>query len=262
MLKFPWLHRFWPWPLGAGLLLAVLWLQEQQLQTIQAKEVQPLAIFQLQDQHDQAQLLLRQRLPTFGHDNMVANWTFLSFLQYFGNTEARRQLGYRLSPEFFEVIINNDPYFVLPYLFLSTSTSLFAGDPNRSVDLMTRGVSNMTPSTPEGGYLVWRYLGIDQLLFLGDGEAARASFETAADWAEQSSLPDAEFIAQASRQTAQFLAQNPSSKAAQISAWVQVASYAIDDETRRLAIERIESLGGEVLANELGQVTVRYRTDE
>lgn len=262
MFKSPWLHRFWPWPLGAGLLLVVLWLQGQRLQAIQSKETQALTILQLQDQRDQAQLLLRQRLPTFGYNNMVASWTFLNFLQYFGNTEARQQLGYRLSPDFFEIIVENDPYFVHPYLFLSTSTSFFAGDPDRSVDLMTQGVSNMTPRTPEGGYFVWRYLGIDQLLFLGDGEGARASFETAANWAEQSSLPEAESVAQASRQTAQFLVNNPTSKAAQISAWVQVFSYAIDDQTRRLAIERIEALGGEVLANESGQITVRYRPDE
>ena len=256
------LRRLWSLPLGAGLLLAVVWLQGQRLQTIQSTEPQPLAILQLQDQRDQAQLLLRHRMPTFGYNNMVANWTFLNFLQYFGNADVRQQIGYRLSPDFFQIIVDNDPYFVLPYLFLSTSTSLFAGDPDRAVDLMAQGVSTMTPNTPEGGYLVWRYMGIDKLLFLGDGEGAQKAFETAADWAEQSSLPDAEAVAQASRQTAQFLAENPTSKAAQINAWIQMASYAVDDETRRLAIERIESLGGEILADERGGITVRYRTDE
>lgn len=254
--------RFWPWPLGVGLLLAVVWLQGQRLQTMQSTAAQPLAILQLQDQRDQAQLLLRRRMPTFGYDNIIANWTFLNFLQYFGNMEVRDQLGYRLSPDFFQIIVDNDPYFITPYPYLSTSTSLFVGDPDRAVDLMAQGVSTMTPNTPEGGYLVWRYMGIDQLLFLGDGEGARESFEIAADWAEQSSLPDAESVAQVSRQTAQFLAENPTSKAAQISAWTQIASYAVDDETRRLAIERIESLGGEILADERGRITVRYRTDE
>ena len=262
MVSFGRLRYLWSLPLGTGLLLIVVWLQGQRLKTIQAKEVQPLAILQLQDQRDQAQLLLRQRLPTFGYNNMIANWTFLNFLQYFGTADVRQQLGYRLSPEFFQIIVDNDPYFVLPYLFLSTSTSLFAGDPDRAVDLMTQGVSTMTPNTPEGGYFVWRYMGIDKLLFLGDGEGARESFEMAADWAEQSSLPDAESVAQASRQTAQFLAENPTSKAAQITAWTQIASYAVDDETRRLAIERIESLGGEILADERGRITVRYRADE
>ena len=256
------LRRLWSLPLGAGLLLAVVWLQGQRLQTLQVTNVQPLAMLQLQDQRDQAQLLLRQRLPTFGYDNMIANWTFLNFLQYFGDFNVRDQVGYRASPEFFQIIVDNDPYFITPYLYLSASTTLFAGDPDRAVDLMAQGVSTMTPNTPEGGYLVWRYMGIDQLLFLGDGEGARESFETAADWAEQSSRPDAESVAQVSRQTAQFLAENPTSKAAQISGWTQIASYAVDDETRRLAIERIESLGGEVLVNERGRITVRYRTDE
>lgn len=259
MFKSLWLRRFWPWSLGAGLLLAVVWLQGQRLQTMQSTEAQPLPILQLQDQRDQAQLLLRRRMPTFGYDNMIANWTFLNFLQYFGNMEVRGQLGYRLSPEFFEVIVDRDPRFFMPYLYMSSSISIYSGMPERTVEIMDRGLAVMTPQIPENSYFVWRNKAIDQLLFLGDSEGARQSFEIAADWADQSNDPD---VAQLSRQTAAFLAQNPSSREAQISGWIQVATNAVDDITFDLAIERLESLGAEILWAERGSVSVRYRTDD
>jgi hypothetical protein len=244
------------------MLVGVLKIQHQRLQQLGAAGQETPAQLTLAEQQEQLRLSVLQKAPSFGFDNLVANWTFLGFLQYFGNVPARSQLGYRLSPEYFEVIVKKDPYFITPYLFLSTSTSLYAALPERSVGLMAQGLASMTPAVPAGGYLVWRYKGIDQLLFLGDGAAARESFETSASWADQSSDPQAAAIAQASRQTAEFLAQNPASKAAQISAWVQVINLAVDQQTQDLAVQRIQALGGQILVLEDGQVTVQYRVDQ
>lgn len=250
--------------LAALLGATLVGLQWRQLQVLEAASLgsQGPEQLRIQEEQDRLRLALLRRVPSLGYDNLIANWTFLNFLQYFGHTEARRQVGYTVSPEFFEVIVDQDPRFVTPYLFLSTSTSMFAGQPERTVAMMERGLSTMTVTLPPGGYRVWRYLGIDQLLFLGDGDGARQSFENAAQWAEQSNEPDAASVAQASRQTAAFLAENPASKAAQISVWIQVMNLAVDDQVRRVAIERIQSLGGEILALDEGRVTVRYRADE
>ncbi|HIK46828.1 MAG TPA: hypothetical protein IGR64_18430 [Leptolyngbyaceae cyanobacterium M65_K2018_010] len=257
------------WPiLSLGLLgvlaIAIMGLQWRRFHTLEAVSGGDRSLAQLrqQEQQEALRLSLLKAAPSFGFDNLVADWTFLNFLQYFGDAEVRNQVGYRVSPEFFEVIVAKDPRFILPYLFLSTSTSLFAGQPERAVAMMQQGIQAMTPTLPAGGYRVWRYLGIDQLLFLGDGEAAQLSFETAADWADQSMEPEAAAVAEASRQTAAFLAQNPASKAAQISAWIQVINLAVDEQVQRIAIERIQALGGEILALEQGRVTVRYRSDE
>lgn len=246
--------------LGAA-IAGLQWQRFRQLQAIAAGIQSPEEIA-LQDQQETLRLRMLKQAPALGFDNLVADWTFLNFLQYFGNVEARQQSGYSVSPEFFEVIVNKDPRFVDPYLFLSTSTSLFAGQPERAVDMMQRGTAAMTATVPEGGYRVWRYKGIDQLLFLGDGEGARQSFEMAANWADQSTDPEAVYVAEASRQTAAFLAENPASKAAQISAWIQVINLALDQQVQNIAVERIQALGGEILALEDGRVTVRYRSDE
>ena len=63
------------------------------------------------------------KLPSLGFNNLVADWTFLNFLQYFGDDSARNKTGYSLSPEYFEVILDRDPYFVNAYLFLSASNN-------------------------------------------------------------------------------------------------------------------------------------------
>ncbi|MBU6229687.1 MAG: hypothetical protein KGQ93_08330 [Cyanobacteria bacterium REEB459] len=245
----------------AGTVLSLQWQQLQILKT-QPQGQQSLLQLHRQDQRDRLRLSALQQLPDLGNPNLVADWTFLSFLQYFGDTDRRDKIGYRLSPEFFEVIVEKDPRFVTPYLFLSASTSIFAGAPERSVALMTKGSRVMTPTVPTGGYRLWRYRGLDQLLFLGDAQAARQSFQTAAAWASVSREPDAVTVAQACRQTATFLATNPASRAAQISAWVQVINLAVDPQVRKLAAGRIAALGGKILVMQPGRVTVQYRSDQ
>jgi hypothetical protein len=261
VFSIPWVGWLATAALLFGLGTTVTQLQAQRLEQQRSPRHYSLLQRRQEEQRTRSQLQFLGRMPSLGYDNLVAGWAFLGFLQYFGDTEARQQVGHGLSPEFFEIIVARDPRFVHPYLFLSTSISLFAGQPERSVALMIQGSQAMTPTLPPGGYRLWRYLGIDQLLFLGQGEAAKQSFLTAALWADQSPEPEAAAVAQASRQTAAFLSQNPASRAAQISAWIQVLNLAVDERVQRRAIERIQALGGEILALKKGQVTVRYRED-
>ncbi len=200
--------------------------------------------------------LLRQT-PTFGFKNIVADWAFLNFLQYFGDEPARRVTGYILSPDYFEIIVERDPKFLNIYPFLSTSVSLYAARPEQSVSLMEKGLKSLAPNAPPQSYYVWRYKGIDELLFLGDSQAAQHSFATAAEWASTNSNPESKNIAAISRQTAQFLARNPESESAQISAWMMVLSNAVDDRARQLAAKRIQALGGKITITPQGEVKVQ-----
>jgi hypothetical protein len=157
-------------------------------------------------QAEQAALERLRQLPTFGFDNIVADWTFLKFLQYFGDTAARQQSDYRLSPDYFDVILTHNPNFLAVYPFLSTSTALYAGMPDRAIALTQTALQSLKPHTPPGSYYVWRQLGIDQLLFQGDAAAAQRSFAIAAEWARlQGNLR----VAELSQQTATFLDRNP-----------------------------------------------------
>jgi NAD-dependent DNA ligase len=206
---------------------------------------------------ERLRLHLLQKLPSFGFDNLVADWTFINFLQYFGDDPARAKTGYSLSPEYFEIILARDPYFLTAYLFLSGSTTLYAGMPERSVALMEQGLKSLSPQVPPKSYYVWRYKGTDELLFIGNTQAAKQSFEKAAQWASVYSDTESKKVTTLSAQTAQFLASNPKSKSAQISAWTIVLTNAFDQPTRQIAISRIQALGGKVSITSQGQVKVQ-----
>lgn len=239
-------------------IVAVGLLQVPQLnQLLDRGESISTAELQRQVEAEKVRLNLLQKIPAFGFDNLLANWVFLNFLQYFGDAQARAETGYELSPEYFEVILARDPRFIKAYFFLSGSTTLYAGMPERSIAIIEEGLKYLSPQAPPKSYYIWRYKGTDELLFIGDAEAAQNSFETAANWA--STYPDEESqqIAAISRQTAQFLEQNPKSRSAQVSAWSMILQNAIDDRTRQLAISRIEALGGQVVITPEGGVRIQ-----
>lgn len=228
-------------------ILVITWLQIPELRQLQQRS-QTLSVAEIRraEQAESLRLQLLQKAPALGFDNLMADWAFLRFLQYFGNETARSKTDYRLSPEYFEVVLKRNPNFLQVFPFASTSISLYAGMPERSIALIQSALRSLKPSAPVGSYHAWRQLAIDQLLFLGDAAGARQSFETAAEWATvQGNTDSAAF----SQQTAQFLARNPDSKYAQISAWLMVISNAPDDRTRQTAAKRIEALGGKIVQN-------------
>jgi NhaP-type Na+/H+ or K+/H+ antiporter len=239
-------------------IVTIGWLQRPQLEKLQANNSTVSAEQIRRDtEAEKVRLSLLQQAPSLGFDNLIADWTFLNFLQYFGDEPARQKTDYSLSPDFFEVILKRDPYFISAYTFLSTSTSLYAGLPERSTSIMKTALQSLKPNVPADSYIAWRQLGIDQLLFTGDAQAARQSFLTAAQWAAQSSLPESREVASLSQQTADFLATNPDSKTAQVAAWVMVLTNAPDEQTRKTAIQKIEALGGKVIVNPDGTVGIQ-----
>ena len=209
-----------------------------------------------------ARLRLLQQIPTFGLNNLLADWTFLNFLQYFGDQAARDATGYRLSPEYFKVILNYDPRFLDAYFFLSASSSLYAGMPEQTVELMEETLQRLSPKDPPRAYYIWRYKALDELLFLGDAQAAQRSFEKAAEWASTYSDEEAKRVEQITNRTAQRLAENPSDKTVQINAWAGVLSYAKDEQTRQNVIHRIEELGGKVTIDSQGQMQISFPEEE
>ncbi|MBW4572184.1 MAG: hypothetical protein KME31_30595 [Tolypothrix carrinoi HA7290-LM1] len=201
---------------------------------------------------EKLRLMFLKNMPSFGYKNLIADWVYLDFLQYFGDDEIREKTGYSLSPEYFEVILGNDPRFLTAYIGLSTSTSMYAAMPKRSVALMEKSLKSLSPWVPEKSYYVWRYKGIDELLFLGNSPAARQSFETAANWANNYSDEESKQVITISQKTADFLSQNPDSKHAQIASWAMVLNNHVDDKTRKIAIGKIETLGGKVISTPQG----------
>lgn len=199
----------------------------------------------------------------FGFNNLIADWTFLAFLQYFGDDIARVQnkTGYSLSPKYFQVIVARDPRFLTSYVYLSTSVSIFAGQPRQTVKLIADGAKSLVPEIQPFSYQVWRRKGIDELLFLGESLAASQSFLTAAAWADrakfQANAPEeTKTVAKISRETAAFLQTNPNSKAVRINGWFTVLASAVDRKTQEIAVAELAQLDINVIFDQDGQFKV------
>ncbi len=209
-----------------------------------------------QEARTKTQLSLIKFLPSFGFNNLVANWYFIDFLQYFGDSEVRKQAGYSTAIDYFDVILDRDPRFLYGYYYLSNTASLYAGQPEKSVELMNRGLKSFTPRIPDRGYYIWRLKAVDELLFLGRVPDAQRSMLTAAQWARQYPDQEGQNVAQISQNTATYLARNPNSKQAQFDAWNMVLNAAVDRPVIDRSIAEIRALGGKVTTGADGQLKV------
>jgi hypothetical protein len=184
-----------------------------------------------------------KRSPTFGFDNLIADSTFLSFLQYYGDTPVREQTGYSLSPQYFDIITRLDPRFVDIYLFLSGTLSYQLGKPELAIQLMNRGTAALSPQINPKAYQIWRFKGLDQLLLLGDIPGSIHSHEMAAKWAK--GTPD-EYLVPIFQQIVEFLRKDPNSIPVRLQSWATIYAQATqvkDKQTQERAKQEIEKLG-------------------
>ncbi|MGK7952540.1 MAG: hypothetical protein AB4368_28065 [Xenococcaceae cyanobacterium] len=225
----------------------ILNLQQSQLKTSKQTKTEDYAKL---EQYQKTRLDFLKKSSAFGFSNLVANWAFLDFVQYFGDAEAREETGYALTPDYFTTIISHDPRFTDAYLYLAPANSLFAGKPEKTVAFMTEGLKYLSPEIPKS-YMVWTFKAVDELLFLGDNKAAQNSYEMGAKWAEIQNDETSQAIGARAKETAEFLATNPDSRKAQASSWMMIYSNARDEYTRKMALNKIENIveevGGEVI---------------
>ncbi len=247
-----------------GLSLSILcgfgiyFLQKPNLKNSQQ---QTTAEYSRQEQIAQTRLQILKDIPNFGFSNLIADWTYLNFIQYYGDREARQETGYSLAPQYFEIIVNRDPRFVNAHLLLSTATSVYAGYPKQSVQYLETALNYISPEINKDANFIWSTKAVDELLFLGNVEAAQHSFEMAAKWGIARGDEFGNIVAQRHQETAEFLASNPDSKKAQVNAWASILNNVQDDETRREAIQEIKDLGGNVVQTNQGYRVVPPEED-
>jgi hypothetical protein len=233
----------------AGILL----LQNIYLNKITSKDKTEVDYTQ-EEQSIKVVLDLQKNLPSFGFDNLIANWNFLNFIQYYGDTEARDKIGYSLTPNFFETIVDRDPRFVQASLILSTANSIYAARPDKTITFMNRVVQSISPETSPISPYVWIYKGVDEILYLGDIKAAQNSYDMASQWF---GIQGNEYMSVQTRETANFLATNPDAKKAQIGAWATILSTNLDKKTQQYALDKIRSLGADVFISPEGKLQIR-----
>ncbi|MGV0026725.1 hypothetical protein [Phormidesmis priestleyi] len=227
--------------IAGAALTGIVWMQRSQIDRSSLWTANP----QQAERQEAVRLDLLQKTPTFSYDNMVANWAFLNFLQYYGDDEARDKTGYSLSPKYFDLITRRDPRFVDIYLFLSGTLSYQLGKPQLSMEYLRRGTDALSPLIHPRSYTLWQYQALDQLLLLGDIPGAIYSSERAAEWA--AAVPDYQTIAPNFQRMANFLKSEPDSKGVRFQSWGTVFEQAQrtgDRKTQERAKQEILALGG------------------
>lgn len=230
---------------------SIVWLQSVQLKRPSLWTENPAQAAE----QEKLRLQLLKQAPTFGFDNVMADWVFLNFLQYYGDDAARKATGYGLSPDYFDDITCLDPRFVMAYLFLSGSVSHQLGQPDVAIKMMQRGTEALSPQIDDAAFQVWRFKALDQLLLLGDIPGAIESYEQAANWTKGTSYAEIEPIL---RGTANFLRTDPNSKPVRVMAWGDIYEQAMaigDQQTSDRAKREILALGGKFVEKD-GQVFV------
>lgn len=224
-------------------------LQLPHLQEIKQAELKSEDYIKLAEA-EKIKLEFTKKFPTCGLDNLISSWSMLSFLQYVGDTNARKHTGYNLSYRFLEIIEKTDPLFAEAYLIISPASSIFGGTPQKTVAIMDEGLKHLTPNIHRA-YLIWMYKAVDEILFLGDLKKAKKSYEKAAEWA---TIAGDKRIAKAAEGTAKFLSTNPDSREAQVGAWFTVWTSNQDKSVRSRAESEIERLGGKLTVYPDGRV--------
>jgi hypothetical protein len=244
--------------LATASLAGLVTIQRSQLAQSFKEDTQAL---EQADRQEALRLALLKRTPSFGFDNLLADWAFLNFLQYDGDGVARDKLGYHLAPGYFDVITRRDPRFVESYIFLSGTLSYRMGKPDLAIEYMTRGTTALSPQQHPKAFIVWRFKGLDQLLLLGDIPSSIHSHHMAGEWAAASSDRQAQEIAPILSGTARFLAAEPDSKRVRVWAWNDIYAQAEatrDRGTQERAKQKIIELGGVEKVDPQGQIYFEF----
>ena len=213
--------------------------------------------YKQQEQQLKAEAKFYQQIPSFGFSNLISDLVFLKYIQYFGDTEAREKTGYSIITEYFETIVDKDPKFIQANLSLSASNSIFAGKPEKTVALLETSAKSLTPDMQGYPFMIFAYKAVDEILFLGDLQAAQKSYTKAADWAEAKGTEVSTTVAQRYRNTVKFLATDPDPTLTQVAGWSSILYNNNDPKIQRHAIQQIEELGGEVIISADGEITVK-----
>jgi len=207
---------------------------------------------QQEAQQEALRLKMLKTIPSFGFDNLIADWTFLKFLQYFGDDEARDVTGYNLGQDYFDIVTQRDPRWADIYVFLSTTISFYQGKPETAVNLIERGTSalSLSPQIHPQAWIVWRTKGLDELLLLGDIPESIRSHEMAADWVEET--PEGPKWAPMFRATVDYLRRDPDSLPVRFTAWNTVYTQTTDKLVRQRAKQALVKLGAQVQKDQNG----------
>jgi hypothetical protein len=232
-------------------LAGIVLLQSQEYK----RSVQNLnhADYLAQEQEQAKSLDWQQQNAYLDFDNLQADRSYLEFVQYFGDTKARESIGYKLVPQYFETITSIDPRFTAAYLNLSLANSMYAGYPEKTIALMKEVLASVDPASEKAAYL-WTSKGLDELLFMGDKEAAIKSYQMAAQWQALANTKKPSSLTIKDLELALQDTNEIELKQAQIRAWSTVLAYVRDQPRQREILDKIAHFQTELAALEKAKI--------
>lgn len=200
------------------------------------------------------------KFVSLGFDRLVADYFWLSFIGYLGDSEKRKHDHFALAERYIDLIIALDPQFIEAYWFAAFTVGGDMHDPDRAARILEIGIEN----NPENWYLPF-IAGMNQYLYAGDELAAARFYRIASKYP---GAPDW-FVRQAQimENKAPRLVKEANSwlniyNAAEndavreramntcIRLWVQVYKTAPNDEYRQKAREVLGRIGVDVITLE------------
>jgi hypothetical protein len=207
---------------------------------------------------EKTHLIFLSHVPSMGLNNIIADWGYLRFIQYFGDIPARDSTGYGLLPQYYRFLVDKDPRFTDALSKLDVATSLFGGQPETSAVFLGQALSKIPKKfiTSIPPYYLWRAKGNNELLFAGNVDAAEESYRHSIEWAQAYDDDESRRMIDINKNSLEFLANNPDSREARIGAWVGILANRPDQKTVERVIKEIKILGAQVVVEPNGNIKV------
>lgn len=253
----------WLTPIGIGTLATIVTLLLQQGNLDRQARTQTPESDRLWVEQEEKKLKAMQKLPPrgFGFNNLIADYTFISFLQYYGDDVARveHKTGYGLSKEYFQIIVSRKPYFFSSYSYLASSISVLSGEPQTSIALIEKALEQLAPERFPLTYTLWQIKAIDEMLFLGDNQRAKKSTLKAIEAIDRAKFPpDAQenikMIRNLLTQRVEFLSGEFDPIRFKRLGWFLILNNAPDLRIRQIAVAELQKIGVPIEITPTGEV--------
>lgn len=178
---------------------------------------------------------------TLGFRNLLADWYWLQYVQYFGDSDGRRSSGYGYAAAYLELITALNPQFLFAYTQANHAVAEAMGEPERAVRFLEAG-ARRNPGRPDalampGTWYLYRLAGSVVFRHFRDYRRAGELFARAA------SEPGAPAVMKENA-AAFFAAANDRERA--IGLWLEFLRLAPTEAMRAEARRHLGELGVDV----------------
>lgn len=218
---------------------------------MQAKASQQRSDTAEQNYDEEVSLDALGKLPNFGNRNLVADFLWLRFAQYFGDSQSRSKSGYGLDYKYLEAITDRNPQFENAYRVANMAVAYKMGRADLADALLVKGI-NANPKA----FLIWQTRGFLHFLYTGDIAKAVYCFRRSAGLAVAVGGNSQQHWGNYWFAMSRYLEVSKSNTWTRRQIWGEVYASSDDASTKALALSQLGKLG--VFLRKDGQMVARY----